>query len=94
MSLSTSIIGLLIAAGVSLSASAATSIPTTEPAFISQVATIPRHNAPAPELCDESDPSQIYYRSPWLNSPCRPCISPDEIITSGYPTSEVRAYCG
>jgi hypothetical protein len=93
MSLSTSIIGLLMATGVSLSASAATSNPATDPTFISQVATTPRHNAPAPDLCDESDPNQIYYRSPWLNTPCRPCISPDEVITSGYAISEVQPYC-
>jgi hypothetical protein len=93
MSLSTSIIGLLIATGVPLSASAATSIPATEPTFISQGAITLRHNAPAPEICDESDPNQIYYRSPWLNTPCRPCISPDEIITSGYAVSEVQPYC-
>jgi hypothetical protein len=85
-------IGLLLAAGLSLSASAAPTMALTESPMIEQAAS-PNQHAPAAELCNQNDPNRL---SDWLDrpgSPCRPCVSSNESITSTYAISEVSPYC-
>ena len=87
------IIGLLLAADLSLSASAAPTMALTESPMIQQVTAPPNEHSSAAEVCNENDPNQL---SDWRDrpdNPCRPCVSGDESITSTYAISEVRPYC-
>jgi hypothetical protein len=93
MKLGAIIIGLLIAAGVSLSASAAPTIALTGSPIIGQVAVPPNHRAPVAEVCNENDPSQLSDWGDRPGNPCWPCVRGDESITSTYAISEVRPYC-
>jgi hypothetical protein len=93
MKLGAIIIGVLIAAGVSLSASAAPRMALTQSPMIRQVAAPPNQHAPVAEVCSENDPNQL---SDWRDrpdNPCWPCVRGDESITNAYEISEVRPYC-
>jgi hypothetical protein len=93
MRLGAIIISLHLAAGLSLSASAAPTMALTESPMIQQVAAPPNEHSPAAEVCNENDPNQL---SDWRDrpdNPCLPCVSGDESITSTYAISEVRPYC-
>ena len=93
MRLGAIIIGLHLAAGLSLSAFAAPAMALTESPMIRQEAAPPNQHAPVAEICNENDPNQL---SDWRDrpdNPCWPCVSGDESITSAYPISEVRPYC-
>jgi hypothetical protein len=69
------------------------------------VAAAPHRRSPTPhrrlaapvernnEVCDESDPRQVYDWSHWPHNPCWPCVSGDENATSAYPSWEVRPNC-
>jgi hypothetical protein len=92
MKLGAIIIGLLIAAGLPLSASAP-AIATTEAPIIQHVAALLSEHAPVAKVCNEKDPNQLSDWRDWPNNPCRPCVRADESITSAYAISEVRPYC-
>jgi hypothetical protein len=93
MKLGAIIIGLLIAAGLPLSASAAPAIAITEAPIIQHVAASLSEHAPPAEICNENDPYQLSDWSDRPGNPCSPCVSSDESITSAYAISEVRPYC-
>jgi hypothetical protein len=91
MKLTASVMGLLIAVGMSAAAT-----PAVAMAHHSAPA---HHRAAGPwqsdrEVCDESDASQLYDWSRGIrNNPCWPCVSGDESTTSAYPSWEVRPNC-
>ena len=93
MKLGAIIIGLLLAADLSLSASAAPAIAITEAPIIQHVAAPLSEHAPPAEICNENDPNQLSDWSDRPDNPCWPCVSGDESMTSAYSISEVRPYC-
>jgi hypothetical protein len=93
MKLGAIIIGVLLAADLSLSASAAPAIAITEAPTIQHVAVPLSEHAPVAEVCNEYDPNQLSDWRDQPNNPCRPCVRADESITSAYAISELRPYC-
>ena len=87
------ITGLLLAAELSLSASAAPAIAITEAPIIQHVAAPLSEHAPVAEVCNENDPNQLFDWRDRPGNPCWPCVSGDENITGAYAISEVRPYC-
>jgi len=87
------IIGLLLAADLSLSAFSAPTMALTESPMIRQVAAPPNQHAPVAEVCNENDPNQLFDWRDRPGNPCWPCVSGDENITGAYAISEVRPYC-
>ena len=87
------IIGLLLAAELSLSTSAPPAIAITEAPIIQHVAAPLSEHAPVAEVCNENDPNQLFDWRDRPGNPCWPCVSGDENITGAYAISEVRPYC-
>ena len=87
------IIGLLLAAALSLSASAVPVMALAESPTVQQGAAMPKQHVPVATICSEKDPDELSAWRDRPNNPCRPCVSADESTTSAYAISEVRTYC-